>query len=571
MSVGFDLVHFGAITDKTKNALIDACKKGKIQKLTKTLGQITSTDDNKDLKRIIDEEQLLIRVCDEGYGDCLDELLKKKPNLDVRTKEGDTPLMVACIKGNAPCVKSLLKARADLNAKNHIGMTALMMVCLDNHLSCLDLLLAEKSHSVELAEKSHSVELDVADDEGATALITACIRGHAECVEKLADAGADLNKVMQRDGTRDGTTPLMHACWAKQPSCVEKLLDRDNGADVHKEDSDKFTALHYACSYGCHLCIFALHRHGANMAPRNYWGETPLMKTVLLEKQNCLVAMIALSAETIDEPNHREGNFTALMYACTHGYLDSTRRLIKAGANIEARGGQDEKTPLMLAASLGNKAIVRELITNNAELNATDNKKCTAVISCCMHGRDGCLEELIQAGADLDIKADDQTALMRGIIHRHNNCSKMLIDAQNTSSLNARDQQGMTALTFACMRLNLPIVEALLAKGASIGDGSIARMMIEGAVNAAAEQNNDAARETGEKISRMVELAVEKERAMSSSEFDAEVVVSPSSESVPTSEPAGPTTLHSADQDTTDSSAPTRPTRGPKSKRALRI
>src|SRR6185503_14640879 len=47
-------------------------------------------------------------------------------NADVKTREGQTPLMVAALGNKADVVKLLVEGGADVNAKNKYGGTALM-------------------------------------------------------------------------------------------------------------------------------------------------------------------------------------------------------------------------------------------------------------------------------------------------------------------------------------------------------------------------------------------------------------------------------------------------------------
>lgn len=67
-----------------------------------------------------------------------------------------------------------------------------------------------------------------------------------------------------------------------------------------------------------------------------------------------------------------ENGLTALMWAAAYGQLGSARFLLKAGANKNFQGTNNE-VPLHYAAAYGHQDMVKLLLSHGADPNPTDN------------------------------------------------------------------------------------------------------------------------------------------------------------------------------------------------------
>lgn len=70
--------------------------------------------------------------------------------------------------------------------------------------------------------------------------------------------------------------------------------------------------------------------------------------------------------------------WTPLHEACNHGWFDVAFRLVQAGANVNARG-LDDDTPLHDAASYGHVRLVRMLVERGADVHAKNRKGKTPI------------------------------------------------------------------------------------------------------------------------------------------------------------------------------------------------
>jgi len=143
-----------------------------------------------------------------GWEDELVEYLALKPNLEkVDLKNQATPLIYAAWNGHANIVQLLLNANANVHAKDKDGLTAIDHATQDNHHDVIAVFEKELKNrrnlinaaalgqlqdiSMYIALKANLEETDFKTC--STPLIWAANCGHAQAVQLLLDAGANIN------------------------------------------------------------------------------------------------------------------------------------------------------------------------------------------------------------------------------------------------------------------------------------------------------------------------------------------------------------------------------------------
>ena len=94
--------------------------------------------------------------------------------------------------------------------------------------------------------------------------------GNDKCVEKLIEAGADVDKQ-----DKLGDTALIYSAGYNQGKCIDILLQK--GADVNKQNHDGVTALMTAAKEGFFNCLEVLISAGADVNIQDKWFSTPLV------------------------------------------------------------------------------------------------------------------------------------------------------------------------------------------------------------------------------------------------------------------------------------------------------
>lgn len=107
----------------------------------------------------------------------LDVLLEQPAiNVEVRTPEDESPLMLAALKGFADVCQKLIARDADVNKP---GWTPLHYAATGGHLEIMQMLLDKHAY------------IDAASPNGSTPLMMAAMYGTSSAVQLLLDAGAD--------------------------------------------------------------------------------------------------------------------------------------------------------------------------------------------------------------------------------------------------------------------------------------------------------------------------------------------------------------------------------------------
>jgi ankyrin repeat protein len=212
-----------------------------------------------------------------GNVELVQRLLRAEADPNTRNDYGSSPLMEAATVGNLELLKLLLDAGADVESANPEGQTALMAVARTGNVEAARLLL-DKGADVNAAERWG----------GQTALMWAAARKHPEMVAFLIEQGANVDqRAIDRNWERrvtseprvkemhtGGFTPLLYAVRENCMGCVQRLLDA--GADINKPDPDNISPLIMALLNMRFDIARYLVERGADVNQWDYWGRTPL-------------------------------------------------------------------------------------------------------------------------------------------------------------------------------------------------------------------------------------------------------------------------------------------------------
>lgn len=166
----------------------------------------------------------LVRAAQAGDTESVTLLVAEGADVNTRSADHWTPLMIAALEGHVAMVETLFGKGAVLDASSGKGSNALMIATIEGHVEVVSALL------------EHGVEVNAENERGWTALRFAVAMDETEILRLLLEAGADVNIPDQT-----GTTALMQAASENIEDSLKALLAA--GADPHIKDHRGQTAL----------------------------------------------------------------------------------------------------------------------------------------------------------------------------------------------------------------------------------------------------------------------------------------------------------------------------------------
>jgi ankyrin repeat protein len=129
-----------------------------------------------------------------GNKDRVELFIKAGMNVDARSNNGYTALMLASAYNNFEVVKLLIENRANANVKDNDGYTALMFASPKGYLEVATLLIES------------GADVNARNDAGETALMIASLNSNIRMAQLLIKDGADVNAK-----SNNGNTALKYA------------------------------------------------------------------------------------------------------------------------------------------------------------------------------------------------------------------------------------------------------------------------------------------------------------------------------------------------------------------------
>lgn len=336
-------------------------------------------------------------------------LQEGRPELELKTLAGFTPLALAVWRDHAQMTRLLLEAGADPNSRIAKDGAVILQLSVDE--------------DVVRTVLDYDPDLRLQNDEGNTPLneLFEWKFVSISVIKRLLRQGSDVN---QPD--KAGRTPLFKALWMTDMAIAELLLDR--GADLNHVSKGEGTILHAACLRGSFESFeFFLERKGFTNAPYPRVGS--------------------LISATCMRPDGDEGSILQILNALRQS--DNWREV-----DLNQVCGVFGST-LSAACFCSTENVVAWLLSNGAKTNIEDGSGRYPIHFAAYRGK-SMFRMLCNAGADIEIR--DQTG--RTVLHiaaqsGSYNFVKSIVK-QNKSLLASEDDDKWTPLHYAIRGLNKP-------------------------------------------------------------------------------------------------------------------
>ncbi|KAF8421821.1 ankyrin repeat-containing domain protein [Tirmania nivea] len=282
------------------------------------------------------------------------------------------------------------------------------------------------NEAVLVAHDQHlrSQLLEARTNNGETALVLAAQQGNVKALKILIDSGASLDSL-----TNDGKTALDCAAVAGFKDICRLLIDC--GADVGKSKE---------------FCRLQRLRRQAEQQQATFPQQTDSTKSSALEECATL---------------------TPLMVAAATGDVAATMKCLASGADIEETSADTGETAFMLAASNGHCEVLHILLSNGANIDATNAKGWTTLMLAARSGSVEVVDLLTSRGADVNHASPDRWTALAEATYR-GNVPIMILLLGCKADTETPSMHDWTPLMHAAFRGDLIAISLLLEAGADM-------------------------------------------------------------------------------------------------------
>ncbi|CAM9874227.1 unnamed protein product, partial [Ectocarpus fasciculatus] len=384
-------------------------------------------------------------------------------NVNAKTNEGYTALMLAVKEWNYPAIYAMLECETsrsplDIRAGDHCGATALHLAVERGFINAVYQLVARDIGAMHVEDYRRRTPLHAALEQGLsltvrrlellTFLLSNCFsrqlryadrsltrlhiaaacRGRAEFVKLHATTSESVSS-----RSMEGHTPLHLGAAFGDAEVVRVLLAA--GSSPTATDNSGGTPLHMAAKFGCHDTALALLEHDeALVGTVNYQCETPLHLAVSLKEHvgiTILEVLLSFGASTACVDFRDESPLTIAILLARESYVAA---LAEARYNGPARTtgevGEERLTPLLCAVDVNNAVMVRTLLDHGAPVGPRNPHEVDPLRLACEEGRVAVAKVLLQGGASLGIGGEEGITPLHDVSFRGlTDVARVLLDA----------------------------------------------------------------------------------------------------------------------------------------------
>ncbi|CAJ1073530.1 kinase D-interacting substrate of 220 kDa B isoform X4 [Xyrichtys novacula] len=345
---------------------------------------------------------------------------------------------------NLAAIKAHLDKFRDVDSRSDNGQTPLMVASEQGSLEIVQ----------ELIRRGANVNLD--DVDCWTALISAAKEGHIEVVRELLENNANLE---HRD--MGGWTALMWAAYKGRTDVAKLLLEKEANPNITGQYS--VYPIIWAAGRGHAEIVHLLLQHGAKVNCSDKYGTTPLIWAARKGHYDSVMHLLANGADVDQEGAN---SMTALIVAVKGGYNEVVKELLKRNPNVNMTD-KDGNTALAIAAKEGHTEIVQDLLDAGTYVNIPDRSGETMLIGAVRGGHVEIVRALLNKYADIDVRGQDGKTALYWAVEKGN--ATMVRDIlQCNPDTESCTKEGETPLIKATKMRNIEIVELLLDKGAKV-------------------------------------------------------------------------------------------------------
>ncbi|XP_065826102.1 death-associated protein kinase 1-like isoform X2 [Oscarella lobularis] len=425
----------------------------------------------------------LMVACQEGHLFMTQMLVSKNCSVKIQSKKGGAALHVASFHGQTAVTEYLIDhCGVNVNEQNNDGWTSLMMACQEGHLDTVQLLVS-KQCDINIRNKDgwtalHAasckgqtavteylidhcgVNADEQNNDGWTSLMMACQEGHLDTVQLLVSKQCDINIRKKNSGT------ALHVASFYGKSAVTEYLIDHCGVNVNDQDNDGWTSLMLACPKGHFYTVRLLVSKQCDINIRTKDGWTALHVASFSGQTAVTEYLIDHCGVNVNDQNN-DGR-TSLMFACQKGHLDTVQLLVSKQCDINIRD-KNGLTALHVASFNGQTAVTKYLIDHcGVNVDDQDNDGWTSLMCACQEGHLKTVQLLVSKQCDINIRTKNGSKTLHvASSNGQTAVTEYLIDHCGVN-VDEQTNGGWTSLMHACQKGHLDTVQLLVSKQCDI-------------------------------------------------------------------------------------------------------
>ncbi|XP_022800163.1 ankyrin-3-like [Stylophora pistillata] len=418
---------------------------------------------------------MLHSAAQSGDTNVIDLILTNLPDLESKTAQGYTPLMVAAFHGKLDAVKWFLEKGANVTCVDNNRLNALHCAAQGGDTDVIDLIL------------THLPDIESKTAEGHTPLMVAAANGKLHAVKWFLEKGANVTCVDKtrwnmlhsaaqsgdtnvidliltnlpdlESKTAQGYTPLMVAAFHGKLDAVKWFLEK--GANVTCVDNNRLNALHCAAQGGDTDVIDLILTHLPDIESKTAEGHTPLMVAAANGKLHAVKWFLGKGANVTCVDNSR---WNMLHSAAHGGDTDVIDLILTHLPDIESKTAEGF-TPLMVAALQGKLHAVKWFLEKGAIVTCVDNNRWNMLHFAARGGDTDVIDLILTHLPDIESKtAHGSTPLIIAVCFGKRQDVKYLLE--RGANPFTKDNDGRDSLYYASSR-DPDVLEFLLSYVAS--------------------------------------------------------------------------------------------------------
>lgn len=367
-------------------------------------------------------------------------LIENNADIEITSDDGTTPLVLA-IEENKPKIAEILIKKGNANiygtyTGNNPKKYPIYSAVANTNQNMIKLLI---NNSLDLKREA--------------GILNYAIENSSENIARyLIENGADINYK-----NADGTTALYNAVLSLNPNLVNYFLEKNASIEEAGE------------SYNYGNIIMAAAGSKFNSRNDNFPVDLELLEKSSQNSAKITETIIGIANKNfINDYNY---NKTPLIVAAGNSYLETVKKLIENGADVNKYDGKGW-TPLMYAANNGDIEIAKILIENKANVNQKSFDSKTALLyavnSPILESRIDMAKLLIESKADINLEdAEGFKPLSAAIKNKDAELTKFL--TTNKADLNIfMPTEGSSLIEYAINQNDMDLLQLLVENGANI-------------------------------------------------------------------------------------------------------